>query len=179
MKRTTYIIIGLFVLGLLLIPILLRTPAAEKTAHRLSMEGERTEIEMAGIRHVKIVEKLGEIDKDDIGVLGKLDVQASSFSDKSILVYPKSKYLNVSQEGDCLLVEINLDDKGLSQITGEIEKGARLVLGGLNMELKTDSTLLSIENRVSREYNEPKENVKDDVNMVLTEFKQMGLLEKE
>ena len=27
--------------------------------------------------------------------------------------------------------------------------------------------------------NEPKENVKDDVNMVLTEFKQMGLLEKE
>ena len=51
MKRTTYIIIGLFVLGLLLIPILLRTPAAEKTAHRLSMEGERTEIEMAGIRH--------------------------------------------------------------------------------------------------------------------------------
>ena len=111
MKRTTYIIIGLFVLGLLLIPILLRTPAAEKTAHRLTMEGERTEIEMAGIRHVKIVEKLGEIDKDDIGVLGKLDVQASSFSDKSILVYPKSKYLNVSQEGDCLLVEINLDDK--------------------------------------------------------------------
>ena len=111
MKRTTYIIIGLFVLGLLLIPILLRTPAAEKTAHRLTMEGERTEIEMAGIRHGKIVEKLGEIDKDDIGVLGKLDVQASSFSDKSILVYPKSKYLNVSQEGDCLLVEINLDDK--------------------------------------------------------------------
>lgn len=31
---------------------------------------------------------------------------------------------------------------------------------------------------VSKEYNEPKENVKDDVNMVLTEFKQMGLLEK-
>ena len=29
---------------------------------------------------------------------------------------------------------------------------------------------------VSKEYNEPKEN---DVNMVLTEFKQMGLLEKE
>ena len=32
---------------------------------------------------------------------------------------------------------------------------------------------------MSKEYNEPKENVKDDVNMVLTEFKQMGLLEKE
>ena len=32
---------------------------------------------------------------------------------------------------------------------------------------------------VSKEYNEPKENVKDDVNMVLTEFKQMGLLENE
>ena len=30
MKRTTYIIIGLFVLGLLLIPVLLRTPAGEK-----------------------------------------------------------------------------------------------------------------------------------------------------
>ena len=48
MKRTTYIIIGLFVLGLLLIPVLLRTPAGEKVARRLSMEGERTEIEMAG-----------------------------------------------------------------------------------------------------------------------------------
>ena len=32
---------------------------------------------------------------------------------------------------------------------------------------------------VSKEYNEPKENVKDDVKMVLTEFQQMGLLEKE
>ena len=72
MKRTTYIIIGLFVLGLLLIPILLRTPAAEKTAHRLTMEGERTEIEMAGIRHVKIVEKLGEIDKDWVSWMYRL-----------------------------------------------------------------------------------------------------------
>lgn len=77
MKRTTYIIIGLFVLGLLLIPVLLRTPAGEKVARRLSMEGERTEIEMAGIRHVKIVEKLGKIDKDGIGIAGQLDVQAS------------------------------------------------------------------------------------------------------
>lgn len=32
---------------------------------------------------------------------------------------------------------------------------------------------------VSKEYNEPKERVKNDVNMVLTEFEQMGLLEKE
>ena len=32
---------------------------------------------------------------------------------------------------------------------------------------------------VSKEYNEPKENVKDDVKMVLAEFQQMGLLEKE
>ena len=59
MKRTTYIIIGLFVLGLFFIPILLHTPGGEKTDNRLSMEGERTEIEMTGIRHVKVVEKLG------------------------------------------------------------------------------------------------------------------------
>ena len=84
MKRTTYIIIGLFVLGLLLIPVLLRTPAGEKVARRLSMEGERTEIEMAGIRHVKIVEKLGKIDKDGIGIAGQLDVQASPALGKSI-----------------------------------------------------------------------------------------------
>ena len=31
---------------------------------------------------------------------------------------------------------------------------------------------------VSKEYNEPKENVRDDVNMVLTKFEQMGLIEK-
>lgn len=43
MKRTTYIIIGLFVLGLFFIPILLHTPGGEKTDNRLSMEGERTE----------------------------------------------------------------------------------------------------------------------------------------
>ena len=92
MKRTTYIIIGLFVLGLLLIPVLLRTPAGEKVARRLSMEGERTEIEMAGIRHVKIVEKLGKIDKDGIGIAGQLDVQASPALGKSIFAYPKSKY---------------------------------------------------------------------------------------
>lgn len=32
MKRTTYIIIGLFVLGLLLIPVLLRTPAGRESS---------------------------------------------------------------------------------------------------------------------------------------------------
>lgn len=88
MKRTTYIIIGLFVLGLFFIPILLHTPGGEKTDNRLSMEGERTEIEMTGIRHVKVVEKLGKIDKDHIGVLGQLDVEASHSSGKSIFVYP-------------------------------------------------------------------------------------------
>lgn len=31
---------------------------------------------------------------------------------------------------------------------------------------------------VSKEYNEPKENVRDDVSMVLTKFEQMGLIEK-
>ena len=71
MKRTTYIIIGLFVLGLFFIPILLQTPGGEKTDNRLSMEGERTEIEMTGIRHVKVVEKLGKIDKDQVSWMWK------------------------------------------------------------------------------------------------------------
>ncbi len=31
---------------------------------------------------------------------------------------------------------------------------------------------------VSKEYNEPKENVVEDVNMVIAKFEQMGLLEK-
>ena len=150
MKRTTYIIIGLFVLGLLLIPVLLRTPAGEKVARRLSMEGERTEIEMAGIRHVKIVEKLGKIDKDGIGIAGQLDVQASPALGKSIFAYPKSKYLNVTQEGDCLLIEVDMDNEGLSQIVQSLDKGRILILDGLNLELKADFTLLSIENRAVR-----------------------------
>ena len=166
MKRTTYIIIGLFVLGLLFIPVLLRTPAGEKAARRLSMEGERTEIEMAGIRHVKIVEKLGKIDKDDIGIAGQLDVQASPALGKSIFAYPKSEYLNVIQEGDCLLIEVDMDNEDLSQIVRSLDKGHRLILDGLNLELKadstlltgvqtcalpiSDSTLLSIENRAAR-----------------------------
>lgn len=150
MKRTTYIIIGLFVLGLLLIPVLLRTPAGEKVARRLSMEGERTEIEMAGIRHVKIVEKLGKIDKDGIGIAGQLDVQASPALGKSIFAYPKSKYLNVTQEGDCLLIEVDMDNEGPSQIVQSLDKGRILILDGLNLELKADFTLLSIENRAVR-----------------------------
>ena len=150
MKRTTYIIIGLFVLGLFFIPILLQTPGGDKTDNRLSMEGERTEIEMTGIRHVKVVEKLGKIDKDHIGVLGKLDVEASHSSGKSIFVYPKSQYLHVTQEGDCLLIEINLDNEDIYQVIRQLENGCRLVLDGLNLELKTDSTLLSIENRAAR-----------------------------
>ena len=150
MKRTTYIIIGLFVLGLLFIPVLLRTPAGEKVARRLSMEGERTEIEMAGIRHVKIVEKLGKIDKDGIGIAGQLDVQASPALGKSIFAYPKSEYLNVIQEGDCLLIEVDMDNEGLSQIVQSLDKGRILILDGLNLELKADFTLLSIENRAVR-----------------------------
>ena len=86
-------------MGLFFIPILLQTPGGEKTDNRLSMEGERTEIEMTGIRHVKVVEKLGKIDKDHIGVLGKLDVETSHSSGKSIFVSEKSIFACDTRRG--------------------------------------------------------------------------------
>ena len=116
-------------MGLFFIPILLQTPGGEKTDNRLSMEGERTEIEMTGIRHVKVVEKLGKIDKDHIGVLGKLDVEASHSSGKSIFVYPKSQYLHVTQEGDCLLIEIRKWMQiGFRWFESGIENGFNIVI---------------------------------------------------
>lgn len=75
MKRTTYILIGLLVLGLLLIPFVFTQQKEPITI--LAVDGERTEIEMAGIRHIKIVEKKGNSDKKYIEVLGKLIVEAS------------------------------------------------------------------------------------------------------
>lgn len=135
MKRTTYIIIGLFVLGLLLIPVLLRTPRRESSSSFIK-EGERTETEMAG-SSVKIVEKLGKIDKDGIGIAGQLDVQASPALGKSIFAYPKSKYLNVTQEGDCLLIEVDMDNEGLSQIVQSLDKGRILILDGFESGIKS------------------------------------------
>lgn len=50
MKRTTYILIGLLVLGLLLVPFIFTKQKEPKTV--LPIDGERAEIEMAGIRHI-------------------------------------------------------------------------------------------------------------------------------
>ncbi|UVS24754.1 hypothetical protein NXY16_20335 [Bacteroides thetaiotaomicron] len=77
-------------------------------------------------------------------------MQASPALGKSIFAYPKSEYLNVIQEGDCLLIEVDMDNEDLSQIVRSLDKGHRLILDGLNLELKADSTLLSIENRAAR-----------------------------
>ena len=77
-------------------------------------------------------------------------MQASPALGKSIFAYPKSKYLNVTQEGDCLLIEVDMDNEGLSQIVQSLDKGRILILDGLNLELKADFTLLSIENRAVR-----------------------------
>lgn len=49
-KRTTYILIGLLVLGLLLVPFIFTKQKEPKTV--LPIDGERAEIEMAGIRHI-------------------------------------------------------------------------------------------------------------------------------
>lgn len=150
MKRTTYIIIGFLILGVFLIPILLMPVSLEHADDVLSMGGESTEIELTGIRHVRIFEKQGGYDKDHVRVFGKLQVQATQFPGKSTFIYPKNKYLNVRQEGDCLLIEVNLDDDVISQITKKMNKGHVLLLNDLNLELKADSILLSIENSVNQ-----------------------------
>lgn len=147
MKRTTYILIGLLVLGLLLVPFIFTKQKEPKTV--FPIDGERAEIEMAGIRHIKIIEKREKNDNEDIEVFGKLIVEASPSPGVNTLSYPKSEFLKVTQEGDHLLVEVDLDNESISQMTEKVEDGHRLILNTLNMELKADSTLVSIDNRTS------------------------------
>lgn len=148
MKRTTYIIVVFLILGIFLIPILLMPVSSKYADNVLPMGGEATEMELTAIRHVKIFEKQGGYDKDYVRVFGKLQVQATQSPGKSTFIYPRNKYLNVRQEGDCLMVEVNLDDEVISQITKKMDKGHILLLNDLNLELNTDSTLLSVENSV-------------------------------
>lgn len=55
----------------------------------------------------------------------------------------------MTQEGDNLLVEVDLDNESISQMAEKVEEGHRLTLNTLNMELKADSTLVSIDNHTS------------------------------
>lgn len=147
MKRTTYILIGLLVLGLLLVPFIFTKQKEPKTV--FPIDGERAEIQMAGIRHIRIIEKREKNDNKNIEVFGKLIVEASPSSGVNVISYPKSDFLKVTQEGDHLLVEVDLDNESISQMTKKVEDGHRLILNTLNMKLKADSTLVSIDNRTS------------------------------
>lgn len=144
MKRTTYIMIGLFVSGLVVVVIAMILGVTLKTEYKkdgLFQEDEHVEMKLDGVRVVKMLVNQGEINKPrDILIDGQLSVTPSTGTGKEIISYPKSRNLKVAQRNDTLIVEFDFRS---SQLSEKMQKQDYIYAVGVDVRLVVD-TLKSI-----------------------------------
>lgn len=144
MKRTTYILIGILVLGLLVLLafVFYVSVAGNKPKEDKELFPESVSMDATGVHTVKF-----RLDKENVYIplLGRLWVKPGQGETKTFS-YPKgaSKYFTVEREKDTLFVSFRYDEKLFSDKKGEYELPTR----GLKFNLEADSTLNLIYNNV-------------------------------
>lgn len=144
MKRTTYILLGILVSGLVVMiaGIVILSIAVEQTKHGISFDGERIEQELSGVRAVRVSVNKEKVSRPKrILVSGEMNVTASSVPGKGRISYPKSEYLNVTQKNETLFVEFDFSALSIPQ---KYQDDEWLFVMGVHMNLVIDSTLNSI-----------------------------------
>lgn len=144
MKRTTYILLGILVSGLVVIiaGIVILSMTVGQTKYGISFYGERIEQELSGVRAVRVFVNKGEVSKSKrILMTGEMNVTASSVPGKGRISYPKSECLNVTQKEDTLFVEF---DFNAHSIPPKYQDDKWLFVNDVCMDLVMDSTLNSI-----------------------------------
>lgn len=142
MKRTTYILIGILVLGLLVLLALVfyASIAVNKPKEDKELFPESVSMDATGVHTVRF-----RLDKAnaDIPLLGRLWVKPGQGKVKAFS-YPKgaSQYFTVEREKDTLFVSFRYDEKMFSDKKGMYELPTR----GLKFDLEADSTLSHIYN---------------------------------
>lgn len=141
MKRTTYILMGLLVSGLLVIVItiiVMSMPNQGRPSDGIALGVERTELDIKGVHVIKMVVNQGK-DQEKRKVFinhGKVAIVPSLTSGKNRISYPKSQNLNVSQKKDTLLVELDLN---AHNVPSDVWSADPFFVFGLDMQLSVDS----------------------------------------
>lgn len=119
MKRTTYILIGLIVSGLIVIIasiIFISTTGKPYKENGIFIGGDQVEMNMDGIHVVKMLVAQSEDNKGkSIYMNGDVKVASSSAGEERKIVYPKNEYLKVSRMNDTLLVEFDFNERNIPE----------------------------------------------------------------
>lgn len=142
MKRTTYILIGLLISGLIVIVasiITISLIGKEDTLDKIYLSDENARLRLGRVHTVKVLVNQGEPDKR-ILTSGMIAVTSAPVG-KGNISYPKSECFKVRQKEDTLLIEVDLS----VYATAERYKNSHfLVVDDLRINLAVDSTLKCI-----------------------------------
>lgn len=141
MKRTTYILIGLIVSGLIVIVVSIALVATTEKSYKqngLFVGGdERVEMNLDNVHTVKMF-----INRDKDGengwfyVNGDVTVTSPSTAGERKIVYPKNQYLKVSQVNDTLLMELDFSN---GNIPAKFLDRDNIYAVGMDVQLSVDS----------------------------------------
>ena len=141
MKRTTYILIGLIVSGLVVIVafiVLMSVSGQSHQSNGLFVGGdERVEMNLDNVHTVKMF-----INRDKDGenrwayVNGDVTVTSPSTAGERKIVYPKNQYLKVSQVNDTLLMELDFSN---GNIPAKFRDRDNIYATGMDVQLSVDS----------------------------------------
>lgn len=141
MKRTTYILIGLIVSGLIVIVVsiaLVATTGESYKQNGLFVGGdERVEMDLDNVHAVKMFINRDKDGEDRwIYVNGDVTVTSSSTAGERKIVYPKNQYLKVSQVNDTLLMELDFNN---GNIPAKFRDRDNIYAVGMDVQLSVDS----------------------------------------
>lgn len=145
MKRTTYILIGILISGLLIIVggmYWFSLTGGGQNGRGITFPAVSKKMDLTGIRVVKIYAMQAETaPQGEITVIGSLSVTPAVGSVKSSISYPDTKHLHVTQKEDTLLLELNFN---LYDLSKQVKDHSSFLVNNLFLNLVADSTLTYI-----------------------------------
>lgn len=140
MKRTTYILIGLLVSGLLVIvaAIILMAWAGEKRKRsEIFFENEQVQMDLNGVHVVNVfVSQANATVTKRIIMDGEMEITSSSASGKEQISFPKGERVHVTQKNDTLSIEL---DFNAASIPGEVRDNDYIFANGFHIQMALDS----------------------------------------
>lgn len=149
MKRTTYILIGLLIAGLVVIVatiVAVSLSGKDNRIDSLMLDGEQVEMKLDGVHVVKMFVTQGEVMKPrHITMSGNLTVTNPLKAGKELFSYPKNQHLKVNQKNDTLFVELDFNEYS---IPDRFKYKDWIPVIGLDLHLAVDTTFTSIVSKV-------------------------------
>lgn len=150
MKRTTYILLGIFASGLVLLVSgiifisLMRNEGRDMNG--IMLDGEEIYMDLEGVSCVKTFISLSEVNKSKFITAsgGKMQITPSVTSGIGKISYPKNEYLNVSSKNDTLFIELDLKTYNFPEDNQDKYFLNAVFVKGLNLNLEIGSSLKTV-----------------------------------